>query len=74
MWHLMARFIRSQLFRTLIIVVILLSSALIGLQTNPDLVARNIRLLAILEGIILVFIIEFVLKVLAEGSKPWRFF
>lgn len=70
-----ARFVQSQLFKTLIIIVILLAGILVGLQTSPTLVDRYERLFSILESTIIgIFVIEFLLKVIAEKDKPWRYF
>ena len=70
-----ARFVQSQLFKTVIIVIILLAGALVGLQTAPSLVNRYDRLFVTLESAIVgIFVIEFILKVVAEKNKPWRYF
>ncbi|MBP0017789.1 MAG: ion transporter [Cyanobacteria bacterium SBLK] len=70
-----ARFVQSQLFKTIIIVIILLAGVLVGFQTDPLLVSRYDRLFTTLESAIVgIFVIEFILKVIAEKNKPWRYF
>lgn len=75
MWDAIARFVESRLFKISIVMIIVLAGVLIGLQTNFVLAERYHHLFAILEGTIIgVFAIEFILKVMAEKNRPWRYF
>ncbi|MEM9538374.1 MAG: ion transporter [Cyanobacteria bacterium P01_E01_bin.42] len=75
MWDAIARFVESRLFKISIVAIIILAGILIGLQTNFALVERYHHLFTVLEGMIIgVFLVEFILKVLAEKNRPWRYF
>ena len=55
--------------------MILLAGVVIGLETSPTVMARIGGLLYTLDTLILgIFIGEIVVKLLAEGRRPWRFF
>jgi voltage-gated sodium channel len=65
----------SSWFQTAIIVVILLAGVLVGVETNREFHHQHQALLDTLDRIILgIFVAEIVIKVGAEGSKPWRYF
>lgn len=67
--------VESAFFRNFIITVTILAGVLVGLETVPELVDRHGQILQVLDHFIIwVFIGEFLLKVSAEGSKPWRYF
>ncbi len=62
-------------FQNTITVVILLAGVLVGFETYPGLVERFHGPLHIGDQIILwIFVVEILVKMLAEGKKPWRFF
>ncbi|EDM77186.1 K+ transporter, Kef-type [Plesiocystis pacifica SIR-1] len=62
-------------FQTSITVVILLAGVLVGIETYPALVERFEHPIHIGDQIILwIFVAEIVVKMLAEGKKPWRYF
>jgi len=62
-------------FRWGIVGVIILAGVVIGLETSPALMASFGGLLHALDKAILaIFILEIVVKILAEGRHPWRFF
>ncbi len=62
-------------FKSTIIGFILLAGILVGLETSPSIMARYGGLLLFLDKIILaVFVIEVVLKIIAEFPSPWKFF
>ena len=62
-------------FQNSITVVILLAGVLVGMETYPDFAERNHSILHIGDQIILwIFVAEIVVKMLAEGKKPWRYF
>jgi voltage-gated sodium channel len=55
--------------------VILLAGILVGIETYPDLAHRYHSVLHALDLVILgIFIVEIVVKVGAEGKRPWRYF
>jgi voltage-gated sodium channel len=55
--------------------VILFAGLLVGLETYPELVARYGNILHALHRLILgVFVVEILLRLAAEGRKPWRYF
>lgn len=62
-------------FHHTITAVILLAGVLIGLETDAQLLAEHGNLLHIFDKVILgIFTIEVIVKMLAEGKKPWRYF
>jgi len=63
------------LFKRFIILVILLAAVVVGVQTYKEFAQKYSSLLSILDGfILLVFIIEAGIKILAEGKKPQNYF
>lgn len=65
----------SRLFQIFITTVILLASALVGVETYPEIEKQHQKLLDRLDHIIIaIFTIEILLKVIAEGKRPWRYF
>lgn len=62
-------------FQNFIIGVILFAGVLVGIQTYPSLEREYHGTLHFLDQIILwIFVVEIVVKMGAEGSKPWRYF
>ncbi len=62
-------------FSNFIIGVILLAGVLVGIQTYPEAIEQHGPLLDLTDQIILwIFVAEIVIKMGAEGSKPWRYF
>ena len=62
-------------FQNFITFVILVAGAMVGLQTNKELEKENEGLFRLIDGAILnIFIVEIVVKVVAEDSFPLRFF
>ncbi|MCP4449086.1 MAG: ion transporter [Myxococcales bacterium] len=56
-------------------VVIVIAGVLVGLETYPGVVERHHSTLAILDQLVLwIFVLEIVVKMGAEGKKPWRYF
>ncbi len=75
----MAAFLRriadSPKFQNFITAVILLAGIIVGIQTSPTAVSVAGHVLDMIDYIILgIFIIEIVVKLGAEGNKPWRYF
>ncbi|MEZ4707959.1 MAG: ion transporter [Caldilineaceae bacterium] len=70
-----ARLVKSDAFNNFIIAVILLTGIQVGLETYEGLVARYGWFFHVTERIILaIFVVEMVLKILARGRRPWRYF
>ncbi len=62
-------------FQNFIIAVILAAGVLVGIQTYPSMVAAHGPFMDTLDAIILwIFVAEIVVKMGAEGSRPWRYF
>jgi voltage-gated sodium channel len=62
-------------FTNLVTAMILVAGVLVGLETSHSLVAQFGTVLHTLDKIILwIFVAEAVVKIGAEGSKPWRYF
>lgn len=62
-------------FETLILTIIVLAGVVVGLETSPSLVELYESELRLTNQIILwIFVVEAVLKILAQGNRPWRYF
>lgn len=62
-------------FQNAIVGVILLAAIVIGLETYPGISSNYGGILGFLDTAILaVFVVEILIKILAEGAKPWRYF
>ena len=62
-------------FEGFIIGIILLAGLIVGLETSPDLVERHHGLLHFFDvSILWIFVGEAVIKIVAEGKKPWNYF
>ncbi|MCK9463834.1 MAG: ion transporter [Proteobacteria bacterium] len=73
--NVMKRTAESKWFQRTITVVILLAGALVGMETDPGLVERHQTLLHVLDQIIIwIFVAEMLVKMAAEGRRPWRYF
>jgi len=67
--------VEASWFQNTITVFILFAAVLVGVETYPALQARHHTLLEIGDKLILsVFILEVVLKIGAQGKRPWRYF
>jgi voltage-gated sodium channel len=65
----------SRWFRSLIILTIMLAGVLAGIETDASLLAAHGSLLRTLDGLVLaIFIIEVLLKLTANGPRPWNYF
>jgi voltage-gated sodium channel len=65
----------SNWFSTFIISVIVLAGIIVGIQTYGERVAHIAHILDAMDLIILlIFTVEVVIKMLAEGKKPWNYF
>ncbi|EZH75936.1 potassium transporter [Aquimarina atlantica] len=66
---------KSKWFQNLVTIAILVAGVLVGIATYPKFSSEHEEILEWLNQIILgVFIIEIVVKVIAEGRKPWLYF
>ncbi len=62
-------------FQNFITFVIILAGVLVGIETYPSMVESYGTFLHTLDAIVLwIFVFEVVVKMVAEGSKPWRYF
>ncbi|MEM6785982.1 MAG: ion transporter [Myxococcota bacterium] len=62
-------------FQRFITALIIFAGILVGLETYPSIVTRYGTILHALDVVVLgVFIVEIVLKMVAEGDRPWRYF
>ena len=62
-------------FQIFIIAVILIAGVLVGIGTYPIRSRASKVLLLVLEFIVIViFVLEIVIKLIAEGKKPWNYF
>jgi voltage-gated sodium channel len=69
------RIANSSAFQNFITLVILLAGVVVGVETYPDLVTTHHTALDIADKVILwIFVAEVVIKIGAEGSRPWRYF
>lgn len=69
------RVAHSTAFSYFITLVIALAGALVGVETSPAMVAAHGDLLHALDRVVLgIFVLEIVIKLAAEGSRPWRYF
>jgi len=65
----------SRWFQNFITFVIILASALVGVETYPDLEKKYHHILHVLDVIIIaIFSVEVIFKILAEGKQPLRYF
>lgn len=75
----MVQFLRkvadSPRFQNFITFVILFAGVLVGCETYPALVESHGTILHLLDKVVLaVFVVEIVVKMGAEGRRPWRYF
>lgn len=62
-------------FQNSITVAIIIAGVLVGIATYPEFSAKHEDLLELLNKIILwIFVAEVVVKIIAEGKKPWNYF
>jgi voltage-gated sodium channel len=67
--------VESRAFNFFIVGCICITSVSIGLETYPAISERWGRLLSFIDRIILgIFVVEQVVRLLAEGKRPWRYF
>jgi voltage-gated sodium channel len=67
--------VESSTFQTVVFVAIIVAATLVGLETYPELVDSHALLFDVVNSAILwIFMVEVVLRILAYGRQPWRFF
>lgn len=70
-----AEIAQSPVFQNLVLVAIVFASILVGIETYDTIAARHATLFNVLDHLILwLFIAEAVIKIGAEGRRPWRYF
>jgi len=72
---LLKKLVESPRFKKFVLGAILIAGVVVGLETDKSLVARHGTTLHVVNEVILwIFAAEIVIKVLAEGKRPWRYF
>lgn len=75
MSNIFRRLSESSRFQNVVTFAIVFAGVLVGLETDAALVARHEAIFHFLDQAVLgVFIAEIVIKVLALGRRPWRYF
>ncbi|AUP81102.1 ion transporter [Flavivirga eckloniae] len=65
----------SKWFGNFVTVAILIAGILVGMATYPDFSEKHASTLELLNKIVLyIFIAEIIVKMIAEGNKPWLYF
>lgn len=73
--HTIRDVVESSAFQLIVFAAIILAAALVGLETYPEIIDSHPLLFDVLNSAILwVFVMEIVLRILAYGRQPWRFF
>lgn len=69
------RFAENKWFKHSITAAIIVAAILIGLQTSPTIIRQYGFLLTLLNDFVLgIFLIEVIIKIVAEGRRPWNYF
>jgi voltage-gated sodium channel len=71
------KIVASPTFNRLVLALIVISGTLVGLETYPEFDSHTSvgRMILLIQEIILYgFVVEAILKIVAHGSKPWRYF
>ncbi|MEY3230139.1 MAG: hypothetical protein RL689_226 [Planctomycetota bacterium] len=73
--HLAAKIVGSKPFGGTVIAAILAGAVLVGLETVPTVFEAHGGLILALDRVVLaIFVVEAILKIAAEGKRPWRYF
>jgi voltage-gated sodium channel len=65
----------SKKFQNFITLIIIFAGIVVGMQTYPELVKRIGHTLHFLDQVVLwIFVVEIIIKMGAEGKRPWRYF
>ena len=69
------KIVKSNIFEYFILGVIIFAGILVGIETNSTIVEKYNWLINFLDHlIILIFVVEFIFKIIAEGNQPWKYF
>lgn len=69
------RIAEAKWFQNSITIAILIAGVLVGIATYPEFSEKHHSTLELLNKIVLwIFVLEVVIKLIAEGKKPWRYF
>ncbi len=75
LFSLCSKIANSSWFKNSITITILFAGLLIGIETYHEFASKHSNILHFLDQIILlIFALEIVVKVLAQGTKPWLYF
>lgn len=75
MVRILKKIAESSWFQNFIILIIIAAGVVVGLETYPSIAKRCGSILHFLNDAILwIFVVEVVIKMGAEGRKPWRYF
>lgn len=67
--------VESGYFRYFILLLILVSGVIVGLETYPTINSKYEGLFHIIDQVIIyIFLVEIILKLLSKGQKPWEYF
>ncbi|HRH93154.1 MAG TPA: ion transporter [Candidatus Peribacteria bacterium] len=67
--------VESSMFQLIVFGAIIVAAGLVGLETYPDIIDSHPLLFDVINAAILwIFTVEIVLRILAYGRQPWRFF
>jgi voltage-gated sodium channel len=73
--HVCRKITNAALFQNFVTFIILFAGVLVGIETYPSARESYAGALHVLDVIVLsIFVAEIVLKMIAEGRRPWRFF
>ena len=62
-------------FTNFITIIIIVAGVLVGLETYKSITAEYGTILHVLDQIVLyIFVLEIIIKMGSEGSRPWRYF
>jgi len=69
------RLAENKWFKHSITTAIIIAAVLIGLQTSPAIIKQYGYILNLLNDFVLgIFLLEVIIKILAEGRQPWNYF
>lgn len=75
MYAICSKISESTFFNRFIIAVILFAGVLVGIQTYREFTEQHLGLLNFLDGLVLaIFTVEAIIKILAEGKRPLKYF
>lgn len=67
--------VESGIFRYFILILILLSGVIVGLETYPEINNKYAGLFKVIDKVIIyIFVVEIFLKLISKGKRPWEYF